>query len=137
MAARTHARGNSGRGLQTSRIRLAAVTRPLPAARPVASVAQSTCDQGRVELGLGGGWFEREHEAYGIPFPAVGERFDRFAEQLEIIDGLWTSDDPYSFSGKHYRIVDSPALPKPVQSPRPPIIIGGRGKKRTPALAAR
>jgi alkanesulfonate monooxygenase SsuD/methylene tetrahydromethanopterin reductase-like flavin-dependent oxidoreductase (luciferase family) len=67
----------------------------------------------------------------------VAERFDRLEEQLEIIDGLWTAEGPYSFAGKHYRIVDSPALPKPVQSPRPPIIIGGRGKKRTPALAAR
>jgi alkanesulfonate monooxygenase SsuD/methylene tetrahydromethanopterin reductase-like flavin-dependent oxidoreductase (luciferase family) len=108
---------------------------PGPLAISVAQV--DAMSGGRVELGLGGGWFEREHEAYGIPFPPVAERFDRFAEQLEIIDGLWTAEGPYSFEGKHYQVIDSPALPKPVQSPRPPIIIGGRGKKRTPALAAR
>ena len=127
--------------VQTSRIRLGTLvtsaTFRLPGPLAISVAQVDAMSRGRVELGLGGGWFEREHEAYGIPFPAVGERFDRLAEQLEIIDGLWTSDGPYSFSGKHYQIVDSPALPKPVQSPRPPIIIGGRGKKRTPALAAR
>jgi alkanesulfonate monooxygenase SsuD/methylene tetrahydromethanopterin reductase-like flavin-dependent oxidoreductase (luciferase family) len=94
---------------------------------------------GRVEFGLGGGWFEREHTAYGIPFPTVGERFDRLEEQLEIITGLWGTPpgQSFDFQGKHYQLTDSPALPKPVQSPRPPVIIGGHGKKRTPALAAR
>jgi alkanesulfonate monooxygenase SsuD/methylene tetrahydromethanopterin reductase-like flavin-dependent oxidoreductase (luciferase family) len=94
---------------------------------------------GRVELGLGSGWFETEHAAYGIPFPPVGERFDRLTEQLEIIDGLWRTPPggKYSFAGRHYTLADSPALPKPVQSPRPPIIVGGKGPKRTPALAAR
>jgi alkanesulfonate monooxygenase SsuD/methylene tetrahydromethanopterin reductase-like flavin-dependent oxidoreductase (luciferase family) len=91
---------------------------------------------GRVELGLGTGWFEAEHTAYGIPFPPLGERFDRLAEQLEIITGLWAASGPYSFSGAHYTLTDSPALPKPVQSP-PPVIVGGGGPKRTPALAAR
>jgi alkanesulfonate monooxygenase SsuD/methylene tetrahydromethanopterin reductase-like flavin-dependent oxidoreductase (luciferase family) len=94
---------------------------------------------GRIEFGLGAGWFEREHAAYGIPFPPLGERFDRMAEQLEIVDGLWTTKvgDTYSFRGRHYSIVDSPALPKPAQSPRPPIIVGGAGRMRTPRLAAR
>jgi alkanesulfonate monooxygenase len=94
---------------------------------------------GRVELGLGAGWFEREHAAYGIPFPPLGERFDRLAEQLEIITGLWGTlpGEHYSFSGTHYTLTDSPALPKPVQQPHPPVIVGGQGRKRTPELAAR
>jgi F420-dependent oxidoreductase-like protein len=127
--------------VQTCRIRLGTLVTsatfrlPGPLAISVAQVDEMS--QGRVELGLGGGWFEREHAAYAIPFPPVGERFDRLEEQLEMITGLWTAEGPYSFSGKHYEIVDSPALPKPVQSPRPPIIVGGGGKRRTPALAAR
>ena len=90
---------------------------------------------GRVELGLGTGWFEAEHRAYGVPFPA--KRFGPFAEQLEIITGLWgtPAGERYSFDGEHYQLTDSPALPKPVQDI--PIIIGGSGAKRTPALAAR
>jgi alkanesulfonate monooxygenase SsuD/methylene tetrahydromethanopterin reductase-like flavin-dependent oxidoreductase (luciferase family) len=94
---------------------------------------------GRVELGLGAGWFEAEHRAYGIPFPPVRERFDRLEEQLEIVTGLWGTPvgETYSFHGKHYELVDSPALPKPVQSPRPTVIIGGAGPRRTPELAAR
>jgi alkanesulfonate monooxygenase len=93
---------------------------------------------GRVELGIGAGWFAREHSAYGIPFPDVRERFDLFAEQVEIINGLWTTPagQSYSFQGQHYRLEDAPALPKPVQSPRPPIILGGGGKRRSAALAA-
>jgi alkanesulfonate monooxygenase SsuD/methylene tetrahydromethanopterin reductase-like flavin-dependent oxidoreductase (luciferase family) len=94
---------------------------------------------GRVELGLGAGWLEREHTSYGIPFPPLGERFDRLAEQLAIITGLWTTPDgeQFSYDGKHYRLLDAPALPKPVQRPGPPVIVGGRGPKRTPELAAR
>lgn len=100
---------------------------------------------GRMELGLGAGWFEAEHQAYGIDFGAsFGERFDRLTEQLEIVTGLW--DTPvggtFSHSGQHYTLTDSPGLPKPAQigrtgTPRTPIIMGGRGPKRTPALAAR
>lgn len=91
---------------------------------------------GRVELGLGAGWFQREHEAYGVPFPA--KRFGPFEEQLAVITGLWATPvgETFSFSGEHYTLVDSPALPKPVQSPVP-VIIGGGGAKKTPALAAR
>jgi alkanesulfonate monooxygenase SsuD/methylene tetrahydromethanopterin reductase-like flavin-dependent oxidoreductase (luciferase family) len=94
---------------------------------------------GRVELGMGAGWLEREHTSYGIPFPPLGERFDRQAEQLAIVTGLWATPDgeTYSFDGKHYRLLDAPALPKPVQRPGPPVIVGGRGPKRTPELAAR
>nr|WP_240897469.1 LLM class F420-dependent oxidoreductase [Kineococcus vitellinus] len=93
---------------------------------------------GRVELGLGTGWYEQEHAAYGIPFPPLKERFDRFAEQLEIVTGLFATPEgeTFDFTGEHYRLEGSPALPKPVQSPVP-IIVGGGGKKRTPALAAR
>lgn len=94
---------------------------------------------GRIEFGLGAGWFAEEHEAYAIPFPALGERFERLTENLEIITGLWSTPvgDLFDYSGKHFEVKSSPALPKPVQSPRPPIIIGGMGRKRTPALAAR
>ncbi|GAB7050745.1 LLM class F420-dependent oxidoreductase [Catenuloplanes indicus] len=131
-----------GIALQTSRIRLGTLVTsatfrlPGPLAVSVAQVDEMS--GGRVEFGLGSGWFEAEHTAYGIPFPAVGERFDRYEEQLEIITGLWgtPAGETYSFSGKHYRLTDSPALPKPVQSPVP-VIIGGNGKKRTPALAAK
>jgi F420-dependent oxidoreductase-like protein len=128
---------------ETSRIRLGTLvtsaTFRLPGPLAIAVAQVDAMSGGRVEFGLGGGWFEREHAAYGIPFPTVGERFDRLEEQLEIITGLWATPagSTYDFDGKHYRLVESPALPKPVQSPRPPVIVGGHGKKRTPALAAR
>jgi F420-dependent oxidoreductase-like protein len=110
---------------------------PGPLAITVAQV--DAMSGGRVELGLGAGWFEAEHRAYGVPFPATGERFDRLAEQLEIITGLWSTPvgEAYTFHGKYYELVDSPGLPKPAQVPRPPVIVGGRGPRRTPALAAR
>ncbi len=94
---------------------------------------------GRVELGLGAGWYDTEHAAYGIPFgESFGERFERLEEQLEILTGSWSTPPGgrYSFAGRHYALTDSPALPKPVQQPVP-IIIGGYGPKRTPRLAAR
>ena len=129
--------------VQTSRIRLGTLvtsaTFRLPGPLAIAVAQVDEMSGGRVELGLGGGWFEREHTAYGIPFPTVGERFDRLEEQLEIVTGLWSTPAgrSYDFPGKHYQLIDSPALPKPVQSPRPPVIVGGHGKKRTPELAAR
>lgn len=127
---------------ETSRIRLgtlvssATFRNPGPLAVAVAQVDEMS--GGRVDFGLGTGWFEAEHTAYGIPFPPLGDRFDILAEQLEVITGLWATPvgERYSFSGKHYTLTDSPALPKPVQTP-PPLIIGGGGPKRTPALAAR
>jgi len=93
---------------------------------------------GRVELGIGAGWFETEHSAYGVPFPGVRERFDRFEEQLAIITGLWRTPEGerFSYDGLHYQLDDCPALPRPVQHPHPPIIIGGSGTRRTPSLAA-
>jgi F420-dependent oxidoreductase-like protein len=93
---------------------------------------------GRVELGLGPGWYDGEHTAYGIPFPALGERFERLEEQLAILTGLWATPvgEKFTFSGAHYSVADSPALPKPLQKPHPPLILGGAGAKRTPRLAA-
>jgi alkanesulfonate monooxygenase SsuD/methylene tetrahydromethanopterin reductase-like flavin-dependent oxidoreductase (luciferase family) len=93
---------------------------------------------GRVELGLGAGWYEAEHTAYGIPFPPLGQRFERLEEQLAVVTGLWGTADgsTFTYEGKHYRIADSPGLPKPVQRPGPPIIVGGHGTTRTPRLAA-
>ncbi|RHW26152.1 LLM class F420-dependent oxidoreductase [Nocardioides immobilis] len=98
---------------------------------------------GRVELGIGAGWFAQEHTAYGIPFPDTKERFERFAEQLEVVTGLWGTPvgETYEFSGTHYQLADSPALPKPAQTGGhrggPPVLIGGKGKRQTPTLAAR
>jgi F420-dependent oxidoreductase-like protein len=128
---------------ETERIRLGTLVTagtfrlPGPLAITVAQV--DAMSGGRVELGLGSGWFEQEHAAYGIPFPSLGERFDRLEEQLAVVTGLWetAAGERFSHDGTYYRLVDSPALPKPVQSPRPPVIIGGWGKTRTPALAAR
>ncbi|GAA4070975.1 LLM class F420-dependent oxidoreductase [Nonomuraea soli] len=130
----------AGLARETSTIRLGTLVTPAtfrlpgPLAISVAGVDQMS--GGRVELGLGTGWFDDEHAAYGIPFPPLGERFSKFEEQLEIIRGLWAADKPFSYDGVHYRLVDSPALPKPAQRPGPPIIIGGVGSTRTPRLAA-
>ena len=106
---------------------------------PAVTVSQvDAMSGGRVELGLGAGWFAEEHEAYGIPFPDVGERFDRLTEQYAIITGLWSTPpgETFSFAGRHYTLKNSPALPKPVQSPLP-MIVGGQAKRRTADLAAR
>jgi F420-dependent oxidoreductase-like protein len=128
---------------ETSTIRLgtlvtsATFRHPGPLAIAVAQVDEMS--GGRVEFGLGAGWFEEEHKAYAIPFPPLGERFDRLSEQLDIITGLWTTPtgETFDYVGKHYTVEKSPALPKPVQSPHPPIVIGGGGAKRTPALTAK
>jgi alkanesulfonate monooxygenase len=109
---------------------------PGPLAISVAQVDQMS--GGRVELGIGAGWYAAEHTAYGIPFPSTPERFDRLGETLAVVTGLWDTPDgeTFDFEGTHFQVRDSPALPKPVQSPHPPVIVGGKGKKRTPALAA-
>ena len=93
---------------------------------------------GRVELGLGAGWYDAEHTAYGFAFPPLGERFERLEEQFAILTGLWTTPvgETFDFEGRHYHLKDSPALPKPAQQPHPPLIVGGGGAKRTPRLAA-
>jgi len=132
----------AGLARETSTIRLGTLvnsaTFRLPGPLAVAVAQVDAMSGGRVELGLGAGWFESEHAAYGIPFPGLGERFDRLTEQLEILTGLWgtPAGGRYCFDGAHYTLTDSPALPKPVQSPLP-VIVGGHGKKRTPELAAR
>ncbi|MCP2331923.1 alkanesulfonate monooxygenase [Actinoalloteichus cyanogriseus DSM 43889] len=128
---------------ETSTIRLGTLVTagtfrlPGPLAITVAQVDEMS--GGRVDLGLGTGWYAEEHAAYGVPFPPLAERFDRFEEQLEIITGLWGTPEgeTFDYEGRHYQISDSPALPKPVQRPRPPLVLGGKGKKRTPELAAR
>jgi F420-dependent oxidoreductase-like protein len=133
----------AGIARETSAIRLgtlvtsATFRHPGPLAISVAQV--DAMSAGRVEFGIGAGWFEAEHRAYAIPFPGLGERFDRLEEQLEIITGMWATPvgETFNYAGTHYPVTDSPALPKPVQRPHPPIIIGGGGAKRTPALAAR
>ena len=132
----------AGLARDTSTIRLgtmmtsATFRLPGPLAITVANVDQMS--GGRVELGIGAGWFEAEHTAYGIPFPGTAERFDRFEEQLAVITGLWATPEGerFGFEGEHYRLADSPALPKPVQA-KPPVLVGGLGKRRTPRLAAR
>jgi F420-dependent oxidoreductase-like protein len=132
----------AGLARETSAIRLGTLMTAGTFRHPgVLAISVANVDQmsgGRVEFGLGAGWYEQEHSAYGIPFPEVGERFDRFEEQLELIRGLWTtpSGETFNFAGRHYQLTDSPALPKPVQ-PHVPIIVGGRGPRRTPQLAAR
>jgi F420-dependent oxidoreductase-like protein len=128
---------------ETNTIRLGTLvtsgTFRLPGILAVQVAQVDEMSDGRVELGLGAGWFETEHAAYGIPFPPVGERFDRLEEQLTILTGVWSTpaEERYSFDGSYYSLIDGPALPKPVQRPHPPIIVGGLGARRTPALAAR
>ena len=133
----------AGLARETSRIRLGTLVSPVtfrlpgPLAITVAQVDQMS--GGRVELGLGSGWFEQEHAAYGIGFPPLAERFGRWEEQLEIITGLWRTaeGETFSYHGSYYTLTDSPALPKPAQRPHPPVVIGGGGPRRTPRLAAR
>ena len=132
----------AGLAIETSRLRLGAMVTsatfrlPGPLAVTVATVDHMS--GGRVELGLGAGWFEREHRAYAIPFGTWVERFERLEEQLSVITGLWETPpgEQFAFEGKHYRLEQSPALPKPVQQPRPPVIVGGHGERKTPRLAA-
>jgi F420-dependent oxidoreductase-like protein len=133
----------AGLARDTSTIRLGTMvtsaTFRLPGVLAMTVAQVDAMSGGRVELGLGAGWFEAEHRAYGIPFPPTRERFDRLAEQFEIVTGLWATPvgQTFTFKGRHYQVEDSPALPKPAQSPRPTVIVGGKGPKRTPALAAR
>ena len=130
----------AGLARETSRIRLgtlvSSVTYRVPGILAIQVAQVDAMSGGRVELGLGTGWFEAEHAAYGIPFPP--RRFDLLEEQLAVVTGLWSTPagETFSFDGKHYRLDAAPALPKPVQSPVP-VIVGGGGPKRTPALAAR
>ncbi|MGA5115424.1 LLM class F420-dependent oxidoreductase [Streptomyces pseudogriseolus] len=130
----------AGLARETRRIRLGTLmtagTFRLPGVLAIQVAQVDQMSGGRVELGLGAGWFEEEHKAYGIPFPK--EKFARLEEQLEIVTGLWATEagKTFDFHGTYYDLTKSPALPKPAQS-KVPVLIGGHGAKRTPRLAAR
>lgn len=130
----------AGLARETRRIRLgtlmSAATFRLPGVLAIQAAQVDRMSGGRIELGLGAGWFEEEHRAYGIPFP--NDKFARLEEQLAVVTGLWATEpgDTFSYEGEHYRLEKSPALPKPHQS-KVPVLIGGHGAVRTPALAAR
>jgi F420-dependent oxidoreductase-like protein len=124
----------------TSRVRLGTLVSPAtfrhPSVLAKSAVTVDRVSNGRAELGIGAGWLEAEHRAYGFPFADLRTRMDVMAEQMEIIARSF-ADEPFSFKGEHYEIEDLDALPKPVQRPRPPIVVGGRGGRRSLALAAR
>src|SRR5882672_1470395 len=129
----------AGLAARTTTLRFGTLVSPATFRLPglLANVA-ATVDHisgGRIELGLGAGWMEREHRAYGFPFPETSERLARFAEQLEIVHRLWT-EERVDFRGEHYKLDDAPALPKPVQQPRPPLLVGGSGTRGTAEPAA-
>ncbi|GAB2962743.1 LLM class F420-dependent oxidoreductase [Streptomyces heilongjiangensis] len=130
----------AGLARETKRIRLGTLmtagTFRLPGVLAIQVAQVDQMSGGRVELGLGAGWFEEEHKAYGIPFPK--EKFARLEEQLAIVTGLWATEvgKTFSYEGTHYQLTDSPALPKPAQA-KVPVLIGGHGASRTPRLAAR
>jgi alkanesulfonate monooxygenase len=132
----------AGLARETDRIRLGTLvtsaTFRLPGLLAVQVAEVDAMSGGRVELGLGAGWYDGEHAAYGVPFPPLAERFERLEEQFAILAGMWTTPvgKKFDFAGRHYTIKDSPALPKPVQEPHPPFIVGGGGPTRTPRLAA-
>jgi F420-dependent oxidoreductase-like protein len=135
----------AGLARETSRIRLGTLVTAATMRQPGQLAAMvATVDEmsgGRIEFGIGTGWYQREHDAFGVPFPPTGERFDRLEEQLAIITGLWRTEPGaqpgFSFTGKHYTVAANNTPPRPAQRPHPPIIIGGTGPKRTPAIAAR
>ncbi|MEU9081889.1 LLM class F420-dependent oxidoreductase [Streptomyces sp. NPDC048357] len=130
----------AGLARETKRIRLGTLmtagTFRLPGVLAIQVAQVDQMSGGRVELGLGAGWFEEEHKAYGIPFPA--DRMSRLEEQLAIVTGMWATEPgaTFDFAGRHYQVENSPALPKPAQA-KVPVLIGGHGAKRTPRLAAR
>jgi alkanesulfonate monooxygenase len=132
----------AGLARDTSTLRLGSLVTPVTFRHPgplAIAVAQiDDMSGGRVELGLGAGWFEAEHRAYAVPFPPIGVRHRMLEEQLAIITGLWSTPvgETFRFDGTHYQVDASPALPKPRQQPRLPIIVGGKGPVRTPRLAA-
>jgi F420-dependent oxidoreductase-like protein len=126
--------------VRTTTLRLGTLVSPATFRFPgLLANAAATADHvsnGRIELGLGAGWNEREHAAYAFPFPETRIRVEMFAEQLEIVYRLWT-EERVDFRGRHYTLVDAPAQPKPVQRPRPPLLVGGGGSRGTADPAAR
>jgi F420-dependent oxidoreductase-like protein len=128
-------------GTRTDRIRLGTLVSPVTFRHPsVLAKSVVTADHasgGRVELGMGAGWFEDEHRAFGFPFPETRERLAMLEEQVEIVHRLWDRDEgAVSFDGRHYRLDGCHSLPKPLQEPHPPLIIGGHGRPRALRLAA-
>jgi F420-dependent oxidoreductase-like protein len=127
---------------ETSRVRLGTLVTPVTFRSPgVLAISVAQVDQmssGRVELGLGAGWFAEEHAAYALPFPSTRVRFGLLEEQLAVVTGLWRTPvgERFDYTGSHYTIVNSPGLPKPVQQPHPPIVMGGWGRPRSARLAA-
>jgi F420-dependent oxidoreductase-like protein len=127
---------------ETDRIRLGTMvtsaTFRLPGLLAVQVAQVDDMSGGRAELGLGAGWYDAEHTAHGVPFQPLAERFERLEEQLAILTGFWDTPvgQTFDFDGRHYQLKDSPGLPKPVQKPHPPLIVGGGGPRRTPRLAA-
>src|SRR5881392_1213256 len=130
----------AGLAARTTTLRLGTLVSPatfrLPSLLANAAATVDHISGGRIELGLGAGWMEREHRAYGFPFPETSERLEMFAEQLEIVHRLWT-EDRVDFHGEHYTLEDAPAQPKPVQQPHPPLLVGGSGTRGTAEPAAR
>jgi F420-dependent oxidoreductase-like protein len=130
----------AGLAAVTSTIRLGTLVSPVtfrePAVLAKATVTVDRISAGRVELGIGAGWWEEEHRTHGFPFPPVAERFDRLEEQLEIVHRLFT-EDVVTFDGRHYRLEGAPFAPKGVQRPHPPIIVGGDGGPRLARLVSR
>jgi F420-dependent oxidoreductase-like protein len=132
-----------GLARDTARVRLGALMTASTFRQPglLATIVASVDDMsgGRAELGIGAAWYTREHAAFGLPFPPLGERFDRLEEQLEVITGLWHAapDRGFSFDGRYYKVEDNRTPPRVSQHPHPPIIVGGGGPRRTPAIAAR
>ena len=130
----------AGLARETHTIRLGTLVSPMTFRLPVAlAKIAATADEmsdGRVEVGMGAGWYGAEHERLGIPFPPIDERFDRLEEALQVVRGLWT-EAAFTFSGRFYQLRDAICEPKPVQRPCPPVIVGGLGRRRTVELAAR
>lgn len=126
---------------ETFRIRLGTLVSPVTFRHPAAlaiSVAQvQLMSAGRAELGLGTGWYEDEHRAYGLPFPSRAERFTRLEEQLQIITGMWSATESFSWQGRYYRLIEAPPPLAVSHSPPPPVIVGGLGRASTPRLAGR
>jgi F420-dependent oxidoreductase-like protein len=133
----------AGLARDTRRVRLGALvtatTFRLPGVLAIVTATVDAMSGGRVELGVGAAWYAQEHARFGIPFPRIGERFDRLEEQLAIVTGLWTTPEgeAFGFAGRHYQLQEVRNFPRPAQTPRPPIIVGGGGPRRTPTLAAR
>jgi F420-dependent oxidoreductase-like protein len=132
----------AGLARETRRIRLGTLVSPatfrLPGPFAIAVATVDAMSGGRIDVGFGAGWFETEHVSYGIPFQSPAVRVARLAEYIEVVDGLWQTpaNETFTFEGRYFRLQASPALPKPYQRPRPPMIVGGRGGPRSAAIAA-